>query len=441
MISRYARKEMTEIWTDRARFQLWLEVETLALEAMVKEGIAPAKALESVKAKGNFDEKRVLEIEDEVKHDVIAFLTNVAEHVGEDARWLHFGMTSSDLLDTVFALQLTRANTLIMSGLDKLREAVRAQAYAHKRTVCIGRSHGIHAEPITFGLKAANWFSELDRQHARIEFAAKDIAMGAISGPVGTYAHLTPRVEEYVCAKLGLKACPSSTQVISRDSHAALFSAYAGLATTIERIAVEIRHLQRTEVREAEEFFAKGQKGSSAMPHKRNPVLTENLCGLARMVRAWAGASLENVALWHERDISHSSAERFIAPDITATLHFMLHRVTSVVANLQVYPENMQKNLELTGGLYHSGTLLVALAAKGLAREDAYRLVQKHAMATWDALNRGETNVTSFAERAKKDTEITALLSAEELERCFSIEHHLANVDYIFKNVFGNAQQ
>lgn len=436
MIPRYSRKVMTELWSDQSRFELWLEIETLAMEAMVKEGIVPAESLESVKKKGAFDAARVLEIEKEVKHDVIAFLTNVAEHVGDDARWLHFGMTSSDLLDTTFAVQLCRATDSILEGIDSLSDAVKRQAFAHKTTVCIGRSHGIHAEPTTFGLKAATWYDELKRQKARIIAARRDIAKGAVSGPVGTFAHLSPKIEEYVCRKLGLEPASISTQIILRDSHAALFSAFAQLATSIERIAVEIRHLQRTEVREAEEFFSKGQKGSSAMPHKRNPVLTENLTGLARLMRAWSQAAMENVVLWHERDISHSSAERVIAPDATITLDFMLARAQSVVDNLVVYPENMQRNLEMTHGLYCSGTLLVELAGRGISREQAYSLVQKHALATWDELNRGKSPVRSFPERMKADPEVTKLVPAAELEKSFSLDRHLAHVDYIFKRVF-----
>lgn len=440
MIERYSRKEMADLWTDEARFQLWLEVETLALEAMVKVGVAPQSALESVRKRGKFDTARVLEIEKEVKHDVIAFLTNVAEYVGEDARFLHFGMTSSDLLDTTFALQLSKATDMILVGLDGLLAAVKKLAFAHKRTICIGRSHGIHAEPITFGMKVANWYAELERQKSRIQFARKDVAVGAISGAVGTYAHLSPEVERFVCAKLGLAAAKSSTQVIQRDSHAALFLSFAQLGASLERIAVEVRHLQRTEVREAEENFTKGQKGSSAMPHKRNPILSENLTGLARLLRSWASASLENIALWHERDISHSSVERVIAPDITVTLDFMLARMTSVVANLQVYPENMRRNLEMTRGLVFSGTLLVALAAKGISREAAYALVQKHALATWDAMNDAPGDTRGLRVRVEGDPEITKLLSTKELDQAFSLEHHVANVDYIFSNVFGEGQ-
>jgi adenylosuccinate lyase len=438
MIARYSREEISQLWTDETRFQLWLEIETLALEAMVEQGIAPQSALESVRNKGGFNTERVLEIEREVKHDVIAFLTNVAEHVGEDARFLHFGMTSSDLLDTTFAVQLCRATDIILRETDSLLVAVKELAYKHKNTMCIGRSHGIHAEPTTFGLKVATWYDELVRARRRIKEARSEVAVGAISGPVGTYAHLGPAVEKYVCDKLGFEAAPVSTQIILRDRHATLFTAFALLATSLERIAIEVRHLQRTEVREAEEFFSKGQKGSSAMPHKRNPVLSENVSGLARLVRSWAQTSMENVLLWHERDISHSSAERVIAPDATIALDFMLVRVRSIVSGLVVYPENMQRNLEMTNGLVFSGTLLVALAAKGISREKAYSLVQGHALATWDELN---TNVPlaerrDLEARIRADSEVTSLLSEQELDDAFSLDRHVAHVDHIFSRVF-----
>lgn len=437
MIPRYARPEMTALWSDEAKYSIWLEVETLAMEGMVKLGLVPQAALESVRKKGKFDVKRILEIESEVKHDVIAFLTNVKEHVGEDARYLHWGMTSSDMLDTAFSVQLVRATELILRGIDELMAAVKAQALAHKQTVCVGRSHGVHAEPTTFGLKLAGWYDELSRQRARVLEAKEGVALGAISGPVGTFAHLSPAVEEHVCEKLGLKPAKVSTQVISRDSHAALFLSYAQLAATCERMAIEIRHLQRTEVREVEEPFRKGQKGSSAMPHKRNPELTENVTGLARMMRAWASSSLENVALWHERDISHSSVERFIAPDMTVTLDFLLARMTTVMRDLQVYPKNMQRNLDLTRGLIYSATLLPALADKGMAREEAYTLVQKHAFDTWAEIDAGVPG-KSFAERVCEDERVTKRLSAAELEDIFSLKRHTAQVDFIFNRVFGN---
>ena len=436
MIARYSRPEMAAIWSDETKYKIWLDVETRALEGMVKLGIAPASALESVKKKGAFSIDRIHEIEKEVKHDVIAFLTNVKEHVGEDARYLHWGMTSSDMLDTAFSVQLCAATDLILKGVDELLAAVKDQAHKHKLTVCVGRSHGVHAEPTTFGLKLANWFDELTRQRKRIVAARADAAVGAISGPVGTYAHLSPEVEIHVCKSLGLTPAPISSQVISRDIHAALFLSFAQLAATIERIAVEVRHLQRTEVREVEEPFRKGQKGSSAMPHKRNPELSENLTGLARMMRSWADASVENIALWHERDISHSSVERFIAPDMTVTLDFMLARATTVIRDLQVYPENMKKNLDLTRGLIYSATLLPAMADKGMAREEAYSIVQKHAFDTWAEIDAGVAG-KSFADRVRADNKVTALLTPEELNSIFSLDRHVAHVDYIFQRVFG----
>jgi adenylosuccinate lyase len=439
MIARYSRPEMAALWSDEAKYRIWLEVETLALEGMVGIGLVPASALESVKKKGGFDIVRVLEIEKEVKHDVIAFLTNVAEHVGPDARYLHWGMTSSDLIDTAFSVQLCRATDLILKESTALMEAVKAQAFKYKNTVCVGRSHGVHAEPTTFGLKLAGWYDELKRQRRRVRAAREDIAVGAISGPVGTYAHLSPEVEAHVCKQLGLHPAPVTTQVISRDNHAALFLAFAQLGATLERIAVEIRHLQRTEVREVEEPFRKGQKGSSAMPHKRNPELSENITGLARMLRAWASTALENVALWHERDISHSSVERIIAPDITVTLDFMLARMVYVISDLQVYPENMKRNLDLTRGLVYSATVLPALADKGISREEAYAIVQKHAFDTWAEIDAGNQDGKSLLQRMQEDSKVTALLSAEELKDLFSVRRHVAHVDDIFNRVFQSA--
>ncbi len=438
MIERYSRDEMVNVWSDETKYGLWLEVETLALEGMSEIGIVPKKALKSVRERGNFNVKRILEIENEVKHDVIAFLTNVTEYVGEDARYLHFGMTSSDLLDTSFSIQLSRATKIILKGLDTLRESIKKQAMEHKFSVCIGRSHGIHAEPTTFGLKCAVWYAELGRHKKRILEAKKDIEVGAISGPVGTFAHLSPSVEEYVCKKLNFTPASVSTQVIQRDRHSHLFLVFAGLATTLEKIVVEVRHLQRTEVREVEEFFSKGQKGSSAMPHKRNPVLSENVTGLARMMRSYSQAALENIVLWHERDISHSSVERMVAPDATVTLDFMLYRVNSIIKNLLVYPKTMKRNLEQTGGLFSSGTLLVALADKGISRERAYSLVQKHALKTWDCMNENgslKEDETLLA-RVSRDKEILELISLKELKEVFSLDRHLKHVDYIFNRVF-----
>lgn len=438
MIERYSRPVMRNIWSDESKYALWLEVETYALEGMQKIGIVTQATVDAVREKGNFSVARIEEIEKEVKHDVIAFLTNVTEHVGEEARWLHFGMTSSDLLDTVFAVQLCRATDLLLEGIDKLLVVVRDLAFQHKNTVCVGRSHGIHAEPTTFGLKCAVWYAELCRQKKRLISARGDIAVGAISGPVGTFAHLSPQVEEYVCAKLSLSPAPVSTQVIQRDRHAALFLVFAQIGATLEKMVIEIRHLQRTEVREAEEWFSSGQKGSSAMPHKRNPILSENVTGLARLLRAWAQSSLENIALWHERDISHSSVERVIAPDITITLDFMLARVSSIIGNLRVYPENMIRNLEMTNGLVFSGTLLVALAAKGISREKAYSLVQKHALATWEDMNANGLSGKSFQDRIRQDEEVNTLLSSKEIDEAFSLNRHTRHVDFIFNRVFSS---
>lgn len=430
---------MSALWSDESKYSLWLQVETAALEAMVDLGIAPKEAYLKVKEKGGFNVARINEIEAEVKHDVIAFLTSVAEHVGEEARYLHYGMTSSDLLDTVFAIQLRKASEIILKDLDLLLDAVKEQAMRHKKTVCVGRSHGIHAEPTTFGLKLAGFYAELKRQKIRITQAREDVSQGAISGPVGTYAHLSPKVEAHVCKTFDLKPSPVSTQVISRDIHAHLFLSFAQLAASVERIAVEIRHLQRTEVREAEENFTKGQKGSSAMPHKRNPILTENITGLSRIIRSLAETSLENVPLWHERDISHSSAERFMAADITVTLDFMLARATSVVKELQVYPEKMKRNLDYTQGLIFSATLLPVLASRSASREEAYKIVQEHALKTWEELdNSPKAGGSLFLERLQGDSRITSVISAEELREIFSLEHHLKQVDFIFERVFEN---
>jgi len=436
MIPRYTRPEMAAIWTEEAKFQLWLDIEILALEQFVKDGLAPASALDAVREKATFSVERILEIEKEVKHDVIAFLMNVAESAGDDARYLHLGMTSSDVLDTTLSVQLSRASKLILQGIDTLLESVKKQAMKHKTTVCIGRSHGIHAEPTTFGLKLAVWYDELKRHRVRMEAATEDIRVGAISGAVGTFAHFSPRVEEHVCQSLGLKPAPASTQIIQRDRHAAFFTTIANLGNTLEKICVEIRHLQRSEVREVEEFFSPGQKGSSAMPHKRNPILSENVSGLARLLRSWAYASMENVALWHERDISHSSVERVIAPDATVTIDFMLARTNSIIDNLLVYPENMRRNLERTRGLYTSGGLLVALTRKGLSRNDAYRLIQKHAMEVWESVGNEDSKAQSFPDKVRGDKKITELLSEKELDELLALETHCAHVDEIFKRVF-----
>ncbi len=434
MIPRYSRDQMTSLWSDESKYKLWLDIEILALEAMAKEGIVPASAPKEIREQGKFDISRVLELDAKLKHDVIAFLTNVAEHIGENARYLHYGMTSSDLLDTAFSVQLCRATDLILEGLIGLKAAIKKRAEEHKTTLCMGRTHGVHAEPTTFGVKLAGFYAEFERREVRIREARKGIAVGAISGPVGTYSQLPPGIEAYVCESLGLTPAKVSTQVIPRDIHASLFLAFAELASSMEHLAVEIRHLQRTEVREAEEFFSKGQKGSSAMPHKRNPVLTENLTGLSRVVRSMAVSSLENVPLWHERDISHSSSERVIAPDITIAVDFMLHRLTSLVENLLVYPERMRYNMESTRGLVFSATLLLLLTEKGLVREKAYDLVQKNAMKVWESIS--SASPLEFRKEVENDSEIAALVSKEELDAVFSYDRFVAHVDEIFSRVF-----
>ena len=427
MIPRYARPEMVNIWEPETRFSIWLDIETHAMDAMADLGIVPAEAAKAVREKGAFDVNRIDEIEREVKHDVIAFLTSLAEHVGEEARFVHQGMTSSDVLDTCFNVQLTRASDILLADLDALLAALKTRAMEHKMTPCIGRSHGIHAEPTTFGLKLAQAYSEFERCKTRLLAAREEIAVCAISGAVGTFANIDPAVEAHVAKAMGLSVEPISTQVIPRDRHAMFFATLGVIASTMERLAVEIRHLQRTEVLEAEEYFSPGQKGSSAMPHKRNPVLTENLTGLARLVRGMALPAMENVALWHERDISHSSVERMIGPDATITLDFALARLTGVVEKLVVYPDRMQKNLDLLGGLVHSQRVLLALTQAGTSREDAYRIVQQNAMPVW----RGEGQ---FLELLKADKEVT--LSDEELEALFNLDYHFKHVDDIFARVF-----
>ena len=427
MIPRYARPEMVNIWEPETRFSIWLDIETHAMDAMADLGIVPAEAAKAVREKGAFDVNRIDEIEREVKHDVIAFLTSLAEHVGEEARFVHQGMTSSDVLDTCFNVQLTRASDILLANLDALLAALKTRAMEHKMTPCIGRSHGIHAEPTTFGLKLAQAYAEFERCKNRLLAAREEISVCAISGAVGTFANIDPAVEAHVAKAMGLSVEPISTQVIPRDRHAMFFATLGVIASTMERLAVEIRHLQRTEVLEAEEYFSPGQKGSSAMPHKRNPVLTENLTGLARLVRGMALPAMENVALWHERDISHSSVERMIGPDATITLDFALARLTAVVEKLVVYPDRMQKNLDLLGGLVHSQRVLLALTQAGTSREDAYRIVQQNAMPVW----RGEGQ---FLELLKADKEVT--LSDEELEALFNLDYHFKHVDDIFARVF-----
>ena len=434
MIERYSRPQMAALWTAEARLQIWFEIEAHAANAMAELGTIPREAAAAVWARGRFEVARVAEIEAEVHHDVIAFLTNVAEHVGPEARFLHQGMTSSDVLDTALAVQLARASDILLADLDALLAALHRRAHEYKYTPTIGRSHGIHAEPTTFGLKLATYYAEFTRARTRLTNARAEIATAALSGAVGTYAHIDPRVEAHVAEKMGLTPEPISTQIIPRDRHAMFFATLAVIASSVERLATEIRHLQRTEVREAEEYFAPGQKGSSAMPHKRNPVLTENLTGLARMVRAYALPAMEDVALWHERDISHSSVERFIGPDATITLDFALARLTRVVDQLVVYPERMAANLASTGGLVHSQQVLLALTQAGMARENAYRAVQRSAMRVWEA---GGTGALQLRDLLAADPEITDRLSAADLDHLFSLAPHFAHVDTIFGRVFG----
>ncbi len=435
MIPRYSRPEMTAIWSPETKFRIWFEIEAHALDALAEIGTVPKSAAETVWAKGGaatFDVDRIDEIERVTKHDVIAFLTHLAEIVGEDARFVHQGMTSSDVLDTCFNVQLVRAADILIADVDKLLAALKRRAFEHKDTVTIGRSHGIHAEPITFGMKMAQAYAEFDRCRARLVAARAEVATCAISGAVGSFANIDPRVEEHVAAKLGLVPEPVSTQVIPRDRHAMYFATLGVVASSIERLATEIRHLQRTEVLEAEEYFSPGQKGSSAMPHKRNPVLTENLTGLARLVRGMALPAMENVALWHERDISHSSVERMIGPDATVTLDFALARLTGVIDKLLVYPENMQKNLDRLGGLVHSQRVLLALTQKGVSREDSYSLVQRNAMKVWE-------QGADFLTELKADPDVKAVLSDAELEEKFDLGYHTKQIDTIFRRVFGEA--
>lgn len=431
MIERYSRPEMAAIWSAENRYRKWLEIELYACEIHAEMGTVPSDAVERIKAKAGFDVSRIDEIEKVVKHDVIAFLTSVADYIGEDSRFLHVGMTSSDVLDTSLAMLLRESGLLILDGMRKLMDALKKKAFEHKDTAMIGRSHGIHAEPVTFGIKMALWYDEMRRNLRRMESAVDTISCGKISGAVGTFANIDPKVEEYVCAKAGLKPAPCSTQVVQRDRHAEFFSTLAIIASSIEKFAVEIRHLQRTEVLEAEEFFSKGQKGSSAMPHKRNPVLSENLTGLARLIRGYAVSALENVPLWHERDISHSSVERVIAPDATILMDFMLARCTGLIENLVVYPENMMKNLNLMRGLVFSQRVLLELARKGASREKAYALVQRNAMKVWE-------EGKDFREELLGDIEVRSYLSIEEIDNAFDLAYHFKHVDTIFARVFGD---
>ena len=435
MIPRYSRPEMTAIWSPESRFRIWFEIEAHATTALAELGVVPKAAADTIWEKGRdavFDVARIDAIEAVTKHDVIAFLTHLAEIVGPDARFVHQGMTSSDVLDTCLNVQLIRAADLLIKDVDALLAALKRRAFEHKLTPTIGRSHGIHAEPVTFGLKLAQAYAEFERNRARLVAAREEIATCAISGAVGTFANIDPRVEEYVAKAMGLTPEPVSTQVIPRDRHAMFFAILGVVASSVERLSIEVRHLQRTEVLEAEEFFSEGQKGSSAMPHKRNPVLTENLTGLARMVRSYALPAMENVALWHERDISHSSVERMIGPDATVTLDFALARLTGVIDKLLIYPQNMQRNLDKLGGLVHSQRVLLALTQAGVSREDAYRLVQRNAMPVW----RGEGD---FLALLKADADVTAALKPEEIEECFDLGYHFKHVDTIFSRVFGQA--
>ncbi|MGJ5034244.1 adenylosuccinate lyase [Bradyrhizobium sp. HKCCYLRH3059] len=435
MIPRYSRPEMASIWEPQTRFKIWFEIEAHAADALAELGVIPKDAAKTIWAKAKdatFDVARIDEIERETKHDVIAFLTHLAEIVGPEARFVHQGMTSSDVLDTCLNVQLTRAADLLLADLDRVLAALKTRAFEHKMTPTIGRSHGIHAEPVTFGLKLAYAYAEFSRARARLVAARKEVATCAISGAVGTFAQIDPRVEEHVAKAMGLSPEPISTQVIPRDRHAMFFATLGVIASSVERVATEVRHLQRTEVLEAEEFFSEGQKGSSAMPHKRNPVLSENLTGLARMVRAYVTPAMENVVLWHERDISHSSVERMIGPDATVTLDFALMRLAGLIEKLLVYPANMEKNLDKLGGLVHSQRVLIALTQKGASREDSYRLVQRNAMPVW----RGEGD---FRTLLKADADVKKYLSDAEIDEQFDLGYHLKHVDTIFKRVFGES--
>ena len=429
-IPRYSRAPMAAIWEPENKFKIWFEIEAHACDAQAELGVIPKEAAKAVWDRGAFEVDRIDEIERETKHDVIAFLTNLAEHVGADARFVHQGMTSSDVLDTCLAIQLTQATDILIDNIDKLLAALKTRAHEYKLTPTIGRSHGIHAEPTTFGIKLAGHYAEFERNRERLKLARAEIATCAISGAVGTFANIDPSVEEHVAKALGLTPETVSTQTIPRDRHAMYFSVLAVVASSAERLAVEIRHLQRTELREAEEYFSPGQKGSSAMPHKRNPVLTENITGLARLVRSHCIPAMENVALWHERDISHSSVERMIAPDATITLDFLLARLTSVIENLVVYPEQMQANLDELGGLVFSQRVLLALTQAGMTREDAYAAVQRNAMESW-------SKGVSFLNLLKADSELNSLIDDRILESMFDLSYHTKNVDIIFKRVFG----
>lgn len=442
MITRYSRPEMVAVWSQETKFRIWFEIEAHACDALAELGVIPHEAARTIWEKGGaatFDVERIDAIERETKHDVIAFLTHLAEFVGPDSRFIHQGMTSSDVLDTCLNVQLVRATDILLADMDALLAALKKRAFEHRDTVTIGRSHGIHAEPTTFGVKLAFAYAEFERCRQRLVAAREEIATCAISGAVGSFANIDPRVEEHVAKAMGLKPEPVSTQVIPRDRHAMYFAILAVVASSIERLATEIRHLQRTEVLEAEEYFSPGQKGSSAMPHKRNPVLTENLTGLARMVRSYAMPAMENVALWHERDISHSSVERYIGPDATITLDFALARLTGVVDKLLVYPERMSGNMNRLGGLVHSQRILLALTQAGLSREDSYRLVQRNAMKVWNSYQTNGTAEVDFLEELVGDAEVTAALPEQAIREKFDLGYHTKAVDTIFERVFGTA--
>ena len=434
MIERYSRKEMVKIWSQEEKFNIWFQLEAHACDAQAELGVIPKKSAEIIWEKGKFEINKIDEIEKTTKHDVIAFLTNLAEYIGEDARFIHQGMTSSDILDTTLSIQLRNASDILLNDIDKLLEALKKRSFEHKHTVTIGRSHGIHAEPITFGLKLAGYYAEFKRNKKRLIEAKKEISTCAISGAVGTFAHIDPFVENYVSEKMDLMPEVVSTQIIPRDRHAMFFSTLAVIASSVERLATEIRHLQRTEVREAEEYFSQGQKGSSAMPHKRNPVLTENLTGLARLVRSSVIPALENVTLWHERDISHSSVERMIAPDATITLDFALQRLNNVIENLLIYPDTMLTNLEKLGGLVHSQQILLALTQKGASREDAYEMVQENAMKVWETPEHKRKNV--YKDLLKKDKKVIKYLNETEIDKLFNLDQHFVHVDHLFDRVF-----
>ena len=428
MVPRYSRKEMVEIWSDVSKYSIWLDIEIHALEGMEKVGIVPVGTAKTVKEKAKFDSKRIDEIEAEIKHDVLAFLTNISESVGPEARFIHQGMTSSDVLDTCLNIQLKRAGELLLKDMDLLLSSIKSQALKYKKTICVGRSHGIHAEPTTFGLKMLQAYAEFSRNKRRLELSVEEISSCAISGSVGTFANIDPSVEKHVAKALGLKVEPVSTQIIPRDRHAAFFSTLGIIASSVERLATEIRHLQRSEVLEVEEFFSSKQKGSSSMPHKRNPVLTENLTGLARVVRSSVMPALENISLWHERDISHSSVERFISPDATITMDFALNRLNNVVENIVVYPDNMMKNLEKFNGLVFSQRVLLALTQKDVSREESYSMVQRNSMKVWN-------DEGTFYELIKKDEKICAILSDDEIDDIFDLNYHLKHIEEIFQRV------